>query len=69
LSEDVLEAARRMRPRLDLAEVDLTASVGWALYPTDADSIDGLIAAADFCLRGAKQTGKDRSLSPVEWAA
>jgi diguanylate cyclase (GGDEF)-like protein len=69
LSEDVLEAARRMRPRLELAEVDLTASVGWALYPTDADSIDGLIAAADFCLRGAKQTGKDRSLSPVEWAA
>ena len=69
LSTAVLEATRGIRQRLELPEVDLTASVGWALYPTDADNIDSLIAAADFCLRGAKQTGKDRSLSAVEWAA
>ena len=69
LSGRVLGAMRGTRRRLDMAEVELTASVGWALYPADADSIDGLIATADSCLRGAKQTGKDRALSAVEWAA
>ena len=69
LSSRVLSAMRGTRRRLDRADVKLTASVGWALYPTDADSIDGLIAAADSCLRGAKLAGKDRALSAVEWAA
>lgn len=69
LSEGVLDAMRGLQRRLDLLEVEITASVGWALYPSDADSVDDLIAAADFCLRGAKLTGKDRSLSAVEWAA
>ena len=26
------------------------------------------VAAADFCLRGAKMTGKDRALSSLDWA-
>jgi hypothetical protein len=30
--------------------------------------VDELIAAADFCLRGAKLTGKDRALSALDWA-
>jgi diguanylate cyclase (GGDEF)-like protein len=68
LAERVLEAVRRMEARLELADVKLTASVGWVLYPADADTIDELIAAADFCLRGAKLTGKDRALSAVDWA-
>ena len=49
-------------------EVSLTASVGWVIYPDDAKSVDELIAAADFCLRGAKLTGKDRALSALDWA-
>lgn len=69
LSSRVLEAIRGIQGRLGLPGVELTASVGWALYPADADTIDGLIASADSCLRGAKQTGKDRALSAVEWAA
>ena len=49
-------------------DVSLTASVGWVIYPDDAQSVDDLIAAADFCLRGAKLTGKDRALSALDWA-
>ena len=49
-------------------DVSLTASVGWVIYPNDAQSVDELIAAADFCLRGAKLTGKDRALSALDWA-
>jgi diguanylate cyclase (GGDEF)-like protein len=54
---------------LEYEDVTLTASVGWAIYPNDAPSVDELIAAADFCLRGAKMTGKDRALSALDWAA
>ena len=46
----------------------VTASVGWVLHPDDAETVDDLIAAADFCLRGAKLTGKDRALSAEDWA-
>jgi diguanylate cyclase (GGDEF)-like protein len=54
----------------DLKHDDLrvTASVGWVIYPDDAPTVDELIAAADFCLRGAKLTGKDRALSSRDWA-
>jgi diguanylate cyclase (GGDEF)-like protein len=48
-------------------DVRVTASVGWVIYPDDAPSVDDLIAAADFCLRGAKMTGKDRALSSLDW--
>jgi diguanylate cyclase (GGDEF)-like protein len=67
LSRRVLDAVRRMTQRLDLDRVRLTASVGWALYPADGDTIDELIAAADTCMRGAKLTGKDRALSALDW--
>jgi diguanylate cyclase (GGDEF)-like protein len=53
---------------LEYDEVRVTASVGWVIYPDDAPTVDELIAAADFCLRGAKLTGKDRALSALDWA-
>jgi diguanylate cyclase (GGDEF)-like protein len=53
---------------LGYQDVALTASLGWVIYPDDSQSVDGLIAAADFCLRGAKLTGKDRALSTFDWA-
>jgi diguanylate cyclase (GGDEF)-like protein len=64
LAERTLERLR------DLVYVDVhvTASVGWVTYPDDAATVDDLIAAADFCLRGAKQTGKDRAVSAADWA-
>jgi diguanylate cyclase (GGDEF)-like protein len=68
LSRRVLDAVRGMADGLDLDRVRLTASVGWALHPADADTIDELIAAADTCMRGAKLTGKDRALSAVDWS-
>ena len=55
-------------PRGGDEDVELTVSVGWALYPEDAKTIDELVAAADFCVRGAKLTGKDRALAAVDWA-
>jgi diguanylate cyclase (GGDEF)-like protein len=63
-------AERTVRSLRDLRHEDiaLSASVGWVIYPDDAQSVDDLIAAADFCLRGAKLTGKDRALSTLDWA-
>jgi diguanylate cyclase (GGDEF)-like protein len=64
LAERTLCSLRHLRHR----DISLTASVGWVIYPDDAQSVDDLIAAADFCLRGAKMTGKDRALSALDWA-
>jgi diguanylate cyclase (GGDEF)-like protein len=63
-------AERTLRSLRDLGhdDISLTASVGWVIYPDDAQTVDELIAAADFCLRGAKLTGKDRALSALDWA-
>lgn len=65
-----LMAERTLRSLRDLRDEDisLTASVGWVIYPNDAQSVDELIEAADFCLRGAKLAGKDRALSALDWA-
>jgi diguanylate cyclase (GGDEF)-like protein len=64
LSDRILLALR------DLEEggIRVTASIGSAIHPDNAPSVDELIAAADFCLRGAKMTGKDRALSAFDWA-
>jgi diguanylate cyclase (GGDEF)-like protein len=67
LSARVLEAVRAM-PRAGTEDVELTVSVGWALYPDDAQTLDQLVAAADLCVRGAKLTGKDRAIAAVDWA-
>ena len=58
----VLEAVRTM-DRGPAANVSLTASIGWALYPDDAGTVDELIGAADYCVRTVKLSGKDRALS------
>jgi diguanylate cyclase (GGDEF)-like protein len=47
---------------------ELRCSVGSALYPDDAGSVDELVATADLCMRGAKATGKDRTLSARDFA-
>jgi diguanylate cyclase (GGDEF)-like protein len=64
LAASVLESLRG----LSYDGLRVTASVGWVLHPDDAETVDDLIAAADFCLRGAKLTGKDRALSSRDWA-
>ena len=64
LADSVLAALRD----LNHEGVRVTASVGWVIHPDDAETVDDLIAAADFCLRGAKLTGKDRALSSEDWA-
>jgi diguanylate cyclase (GGDEF)-like protein len=67
LSMRLLDAVRAM-PRQGTEDVALTASVGWAIYPDDARTLDELVAAADVCVRGAKMTGKNRALAAVDWA-
>ena len=47
---------------------ELRCSVGSALYPDDASNADELVATADLCMRGAKATGKNRSLSTRDFA-
>jgi diguanylate cyclase (GGDEF)-like protein len=66
LSFRLLDAVRGM-DRSAAEDVQLTASIGWALYPDDAQTVGDLVAAADFCVRGAKSTGKDRALAAVDW--
>jgi diguanylate cyclase (GGDEF)-like protein len=67
LSRRVLEAVRAM-DEPGPYDVQLTASVGWALHPDDARTVDELIASADICMRGAKLPGKDRALSALDWS-
>jgi diguanylate cyclase (GGDEF)-like protein len=66
LCERLLAAVRKM-PRGEAERVSLTVSLGWALYPNDAKTIDDLVAAADLCVRSVKLAGKDRVLSAVEY--
>ena len=66
LAQRVLHTIRGANEALDLPGFSLTASVGWALYPENAGTIDELITAADMSLRGAKILGKDRWQPPVE---
>jgi diguanylate cyclase (GGDEF)-like protein len=65
LCRRLLEAVRTM-PRDEVERVSLTVSLGWALYPDDAGTIDDLVASADLCVRSVKLAGKDRVLSAVE---
>ena len=67
LAERILESTRGLHETRGLGDVRLTASVGWVLYPNDADSIEELIATADVCMRAAKANGKDRALSAIDW--
>jgi diguanylate cyclase (GGDEF)-like protein len=62
----LLDAVRGM-DRSVAEDVQLTVSIGWALYPHDARTVGDLVEAADVCVRGAKSTGKDRALAAVDW--
>jgi len=64
LAERTVRCLRELR----CEDVQLTASVGWVIYPYDAANVDELIATADSCLRGAKVSGKNRALSTLDWA-
>jgi diguanylate cyclase (GGDEF)-like protein len=69
LASRVLEAVRAAGSefRGELPGLYLTASVGWALYPDTATTLEELMAAADLSLRGVKGRGKDSALSPADW--
>src|SRR3954464_9721578 len=69
LAERALTAVRAAGVDLDdMPGYELRCSVGSALFPVDAHSVDELVATADLCMRGAKATGKDRSLSTRDFA-
>jgi diguanylate cyclase (GGDEF)-like protein len=69
LAERTLAAVRHAGIALDeMPGYELRCSVGSALFPSDAHSVDELVATADLCMRGAKATGKDRSLSTRDFA-
>jgi diguanylate cyclase (GGDEF)-like protein len=68
LAQRVLESVRAAGDSLELPGYALRCSVGCALYPADAGSVDELVATADLCMRGAKATGKDRTLSTRDFA-
>jgi diguanylate cyclase (GGDEF)-like protein len=69
LAQRALAAVRAAGGSLDaMPEYELRCSVGSALYPSDSHGVDELVATADLCMRGAKATGKDRSLSMRDFA-
>jgi diguanylate cyclase (GGDEF)-like protein len=68
LARRTLAAVRAAGDELELPGYELRCSVGSALYPKDAQTVDDLVATADLCMRGAKATGKDRSLSTRDFA-
>jgi diguanylate cyclase (GGDEF)-like protein len=69
LAARVLTAVRAAGAMLeDMPGYELRCSVGSALYPADASNADELVATADLCMRGAKATGKNRSLSTRDFA-
>ena len=65
IADRVVLALRAKDGELALEGWTLTASVGWALYPEDAATVDELFKAADACLRGAKSAGRDRAQAPA----
>src|SRR3954469_16975879 len=69
LAARALAAVRAAGAQLEgMPGYELRCSVGSALYPDDAGDVDELVATADLCMRGAKATGKDRSLSTRDFA-
>src|SRR3954467_14753242 len=69
LAARVLNGVRAAGAMLEeMPGYELRCSVGSALYPSDATNADELVAAAVLCMRGAKATGKDRYISPRDFA-
>jgi diguanylate cyclase (GGDEF)-like protein len=68
VAERVYEAFRQPF-RLDGADLDVRVSVGVALFPADADTVDGLLHCADLAMYASKEAGEGplfatRSYSP-----
>ncbi|HEU4656580.1 MAG TPA: GGDEF domain-containing protein [Capillimicrobium sp.] len=59
LCERLVAAVREAHVARDVPGSGTTASAGWACYPADAGSVEGLIALADRSMRSAKAGGKD----------
>jgi diguanylate cyclase (GGDEF)-like protein len=57
LAERVRKELRDANQRLGLDDCELSASFGWAMFPRDAESSEGLVALADLALRHAKESG------------
>jgi GGDEF domain-containing protein len=60
---DLLERSREAVKALGVEPVEgrlLSASIGWAVYPEDADDRSELIGLADAALYRAKSDGRDR---------
>ena len=55
----VLEVLRKPFT-LDGQEIQVTASIGIAIYPTDASDVDGLLRNADTAMYSAKEQGRNR---------
>src|SRR6185437_11921690 len=53
-SERAVESVRAAGAQLGLSGFEFTASAGWALYPEDTNTVEGLFAVADLSLRSAK---------------
>lgn len=58
--EELLAAVRRAMVRIREGNIQVTASIGGAYYPTDYKSRERLIRAADAALYKAKDAGRDR---------
>ncbi len=69
LAARVVEHMRDADARLGLPGFRLACSVGWAMCPDHARSVDDLLAAADLALHVAKLDGKDRAHGPLVAAA
>ena len=70
LAQRVLESLdARGRELTDMPDFAMTASVGFALFPRDASTSEELIAAADRCMRAAKDGGRNRAVSSISLAA
>jgi diguanylate cyclase (GGDEF)-like protein len=65
LAGRVLESVQEASAALDLPQLRITASAGWAVYPDNAESIHQLVTVADLSLRAAKAQGKNRWQSPL----
>jgi diguanylate cyclase (GGDEF)-like protein len=58
--EHAVDAGERIRAAIAANGCDVTASIGVATFPHDADGADALVAAADAALYASKHGGRNR---------